>query len=86
MTAYDLKLDELNVALGYATIGGGEISAPSAAVIKAMSIKAPAKKAAAAAAPKAAAPKAAKVRSSCGILGIAVSGVIWRGPWADQIC
>jgi Tfp pilus assembly protein FimV len=66
--AYDLKFDELNIALGYATIGGGETTAPSAAVAKAMSIKVVAPKAAA---PKAAAPKAAKkVRNSSRILGI----------------
>ena len=78
--AYDLKLDELNIALGYATIGGGEITAPSDAVKKAMSIKVVAPKAAA---PKAAATKAAKkVRSSSRILGIPDFTVIWRGPWA----
>jgi hypothetical protein len=79
--AYDLQLDELNTALGYATIGGGAITAPSDAVAKAMNIQATAKKAAA---PKAA-KKAAKVRSSSRILGIPDFNVIWRGTWAYQI-
>jgi hypothetical protein len=78
--AFDLKLDELNIALGYATIGGGEISTPSDAVAKAMNIQAPAKKAAA---PKAA-KKEAKVRSISRILGIPDFSVIWRAPWAYQ--
>ena len=84
--AYDLKLDELNIALGYATIGGGEITAPSDAVAKAMSIKVVAPKAAApkAAAPKAAKKEAKKVRSGSRIIGIPDFSVIWRGPWAYQ--
>eukprot|EP00525_Craspedostauros_australis_P003425 CAMPEP_0198110448 /NCGR_PEP_ID=MMETSP1442-20131203/2469_1 /TAXON_ID= /ORGANISM="Craspedostauros australis, Strain CCMP3328" /LENGTH=131 /DNA_ID=CAMNT_0043766517 /DNA_START=27 /DNA_END=418 /DNA_ORIENTATION=+ len=53
--AYDLNLDELSVALGYATISAKGKAAPASdAVAKAMNIKAPAKKAAA---PKKAAKK-----------------------------
>lgn len=62
--AYNLNLDELNIALGYATIGGGEVSKPSDAVVKAMKIQAPAKKAAAPKAAPKAAKKEAKVRRS----------------------